>query len=58
MIKEFFNVGKVWRCEGWVSFSFQDFGLGIITYNKKGIHNLQITIVFLDFYISIYKSRK
>jgi len=55
MIKEFFKKGKEWRCEGWVSLSLKDFGLGLITYNNKKCHNFKITILFFDFYISCYK---
>ena len=55
MTKEFFIKKKKWGYEGWVSLSFNDFGLGISTYNKKNLHNVQIDFLFLNFYLSAYK---
>lgn len=57
MTKEFYKRNKKWNYEGWVSLSFQEFGFGFITYNKKGSHNLEVGLPFFNFYISFYKSK-
>jgi len=57
MSKEFYKKFKKWDCEGWVELSFKYFGLGIIPYNTKGTHNIEINILFFEFYVSFYKSR-
>ena len=54
MTKEFFKVGKKWRCGGWVEFTLNHFGFGITTYNCKNTHNFEFTLPFFHFYISCY----
>jgi hypothetical protein len=56
MAKEFYKKGKNFNSEGWISFNLADFGLGFSFHSGRYCTNLQISFLFLEFYISVYES--
>ena len=58
MTKEFFKHGKKKSYDGWVDLSLGNFGLGFSFHNHGGKvtkgGNLQINILFFEFYISVW----
>ena len=58
MDREFYKRGKVWARECWITVGLSNFGLGFHSHNKRRLHNLQISFLFFDFYVSFYRGKR
>ena len=52
---EFYKHGKKWYREGWVDFGHH-FGLGVTLYHEGATWSLDVTIPFVHFYVTFYKT--